>query len=632
MRAGRPATSKLLAAALAICLVVPAGTQAASGQLTPEAGSSWQPRRAFAIDWDPIAPPNPTGAIYKLRDSAGALVAEMSRSLDRMRDDIEVPPVPDAYTLEAWLANANGETGPHSVATLRFDNAAPGAPIVDPPSGWVLGADAAVVEIGAPADPLPLSSIAGYAVSVDADAGSSPCGQAGRCLPSEIDLPGSKGGALSLGTVPEGIHTVRAAAVSGSGVPSAVMAATVRVDASAPLVSLDGTPAGWSSGPLRVTARATDGLSGMAASGLLGPFTAIAVDGGAPGRTLGDAVSAWIGGSGLHLVEYFARDAAGNLSSAGLSAVRIDEDPPLVAFSAAQDPAEPERIEAAVSDPLSGPSPDRGSIGIRPAGTRARYEQLPTRNAGDRLVAHWDSDSYPPGKYELIATGFDVTGNSAAGTDRAHGARMVLVNPLKAQVELTAGLSGKLLTGGLRRFGGGPLASRDVVVTESFAAGSEPRQRTTVVGTDRQGAFALRLRPGPSRDIVARFAGTPVLSRAASRSSHFDAATKIRLRTSSSSARVGGGPVVFSGKIAHRGIVAGAAAGLPVELQFRFGRSPWSEFRTVEANARGRFRYRYRFSDDDSRGVRFQFRAYVKGREGWPYGPGTSRPVSVTGR
>ncbi|HWJ43501.1 MAG TPA: hypothetical protein VNR67_08715, partial [Solirubrobacterales bacterium] len=92
----------------------------------------------------------------------------------------------------------------------------------------------------------------------------------------------------------------------------------------------------------------------------------------------------------------------------------------------------------------------------------------------------------------------------------------------------------------------------------------------------------------------------------------------------------GGRPIVFSGRIRRRG--AATVANLPVELQFRFRGGTWSGFRTVEADAQGRFRYRYRFSDDDSRGVRFQFRAHVKGREGWPYGPGTSRPVNVTGR
>lgn len=625
----RSTAVRLFAGVSVLFVVSSAVALGASGQLTPKAGSAWQPQRNFAIDWDPIAPTNPTEAVYKLRDSEGTLVRDLSRSLDRMRDDIVVPPVPDTYTLEAWLANASGESGPHSTATLRFDNVAPGTPSVDPPTGWTLGADPAVVQVGAPSGSPPLSGVAGYAISVD---GGFPCAQTNRCLPGEIDLAGKAGGALSLGTLPEGLHTVRAAAVSGSGVPSAVAVATVRVDGSAPLVSLDGLPAGWSVGPVQVTARATDGLSGMAAGGLLGAFTAIAVDGGAPGRALGGTASAWIGGSGTHRVEYFARDAAGNLSSSKSAAVRIDQDPPRVVFAPAQDPAEPERIEATVSDPLSGPSPDRGSIAIRPAGTRARYEPLPTRNAGDRLVARWDSDSYPQGKYELLATAYDAAGNSSTGTDRAHGARMVLVNPLKAQVELAAGLDGRRLTGRLHRFGGGPLPSREVVVTETFAAGAAPRQRTTVVGTDRQGAFALRLRPGPSRDVVARFAGTPVLSRAASGSVHLDATTAIRFRASAPTARVGGGPIVFSGALARRGTAAGAAAGLPVELQFRFGREDWSEFRTVEADARGHFRYRYRFSDDDSRGVRFKFRAYVKGREGWPYGPGTSRPVSVTGR
>jgi hypothetical protein len=68
-----------------------------------------------------------------------------------------------------------------------------------------------------------------------------------------------------------------------------------------------------------------------------------------------------------------------------------------------------------------------------------------------------------------------------------------------------------------------------------------------------------------------------------------------------------------------------------VQLQFRAAGLPWTEFRTVQTNARGRFRYAYRFSDDDSRGVRFQFRAFVPTQGGWPYEPWGSRPVSVRG-
>jgi hypothetical protein len=619
-------------ALLALCLATPAGALAASGQLLPKAGSSWQAQRSFGFDWDPVSPTNPTEAVFRVYDSQGDLAIGYRQPLSLMLLDVVVPPVPDAYTLEAWLENEAGQSGAHSTATLRFDNIAPPPPGLEAPSGWIQGTDPAVVHLDRPAAAAPLSGIGGYAISIDRGAASHPCAQVNSCLAGDLDLTGDGGGDLSLGTLPEGVHFVRAVTVSGARVPSAVASATVRVDASGPLVSLDGALAGWSSRPVQAAAHATDALSGVEAAGPLGPFTGIAVDGGAPARTLGNVVSAWVAGSGAHPVEYFARDAAGNLSDTKTAVVRIDEDPPRVAFAAAQDPAEPERIEATVSDPLSGPSPVRGSIGIRLAGTRARFEQLPTRNAGDRLIAHWDSDSYPPGKYELLATGYDAAGNSAAGTDRLRGGRMVLDNPLKAQVELTAGLSRRRFTGRLQRTGAGPLSDRDVVVTETFAAGAMPRQRTTVVGTDRKGAFALRLKPGPSRDIVARFAGTPLLSRGASPAAHLEAATKVRLRSSAPTARVGGRPVVFNGMVGRRGAATNAATGLQIELQFRFRGGAWSEFRTVEADARGRFRYRYRFSDDDSRGVRFQFRAYAKGREGWPYGPGTSRPVSVTGR
>jgi hypothetical protein len=131
--------------------------------------------------------------------------------------------------------------------------------------------------------------------------------------------------------------------------------------------------------------------------------------------------------------------------------------------------------------------------------------------------------------------------------------------------------------------------------------------------------------------VTASFAGTALLSRASGPVAHLAVATRISFGASARSAVIGGRPVFFSGRVIAVG-ARQAVAKLPVELQFRYPGAGWSEFRTVETDSRGRFRYAYRFSDDDSRGVRFRFRAYVKGREGWPYGPGTSRPVSVRGR
>ena len=376
----------------------------------------------------------------------------------------------------------------------------------------------------------------------------------------------------------------------------------------------------------------------MDAAGPAGPFTAIAVDGGSPTTSLGGSTSAWVGGSGVHTARFYGRDGAGNVGDVESGSpppptalVRIDEASPQVAFTAAQDPADPERIEAFVDDSLSGPSPSRGSIAIRPAGTRARFEPLPTRVEPGRLIARWDSDAFPAGKYEFLATGFDAAGNSATGTDRVHGGRMVLVNPLKLPVTLRSTLTGSRVSGSLRSGLGAPVPGQTVTIAESFAAGSDRRQRTTSVHTSTDGTFALRLKPGPSREVTASFGGNAQLSRASGPTARLAAAAKVRFGASASTAAIAGRPVVFSGRVAAAG-ARRAVAGLPVELQFRYPGAGWSEFRTVEADNRGRFRYAYRFSDDDSRGVRFQFRAYVKGREGWPYGPGASRSVAVTGR
>ena len=636
----------LLAASAATVVAIGPAHAAASDD------GAWRAEPVFRF---PSPLPSPPGGAfegaYRMYGPDGNLIRAETRPLLRLPEPIPVPTTPGVYTMEAWLQNEAGQRGAASTTTLRFDNTVPDAPTLQAPAGWIGGRDAAVLLISSAPAPPPLSGISGYALAVDRGSESSPCTTPRRCTSAEIDLVGSAGGSLSLGTLPEGRNFARVVAVSGSGVASSIETAVLRVDAGPPLVSLQGVPAGWSSGPVMVRAQARDELSGMSAAGPLGPFTAIAVDGGPASRSPGDTTSAWVVGSGVHEVEYFARDAAGNLAGASgpaTAAVRIDEDPPVVVFSAAQDPAEPERIEAFVSDALSGPSPDRGSVGVRPAGTHARFEQLPTQVRGKRLIARWDSDSYPRGKYEFLATGFDAAGNAATGANRARGGRMFLVNPLKLPTVLEAGFIGKAARassarrsrfgrgvrfgGSLLTEGGAPVAGLEVAVTEVFGPGSKPSRRTTLVRTGGEGGFGVRLAPGPSREVVATFSGSRIFTRASSRSARIEVPASVRLRASAPVARVGGAPVVFRGRVARAGTTARAVAGLPVELQFRFRGGGWSEFRTVETDARGRFRYAYRFSDDDSRGVRFQFRAYVKGREGWPYEPSASRPVLVTGR
>jgi hypothetical protein len=673
------AKAPMLFAIAAACLL-PALAEAAEPlritNLRVEGGEAdWHASNVFRLEWDQ-PPIYPRAVRYRVWDSEGNLVLGPLRNayIVELINAVPVPPVPGVYTVEAWLEDSEGQMGPPAYASLRFDDARPAAPAPVTPAGWLTSDEDAWLAIGHPAGPLPISGVRGYAISLDRGSGSSPCASPSWCSVAETDLPGGIGNdTIDLGRLPEGTVYARVLAVSGSGVASRVGSATLRVDGTAPQLSLQGVPDGWSSGPVRLSALASDPLSGVAAAGPAGPFTAIAVDAGSPALADGDTVSTWVTGSGVHHVSSFARDAAGNVSDVAPGAdgavVRIDEGAPRVNFAVGQDPAEPERIEATVADPLSGPSADQGAIRVRPAGSHARFEELPTRITGNRLVAHWDSDSYPPGSYEFLATGYDRAGNTASSGNRASGAAMVLTNPLKEPVRLEAGFGGRELVwqhcsrsphgrrcrrrratsfearptartvpfghgvrfgGRLQSRAGAPLGGLEVAVKETFVAGAEQRQRTTLVPTAPDGTFMVQLGPGPSREVTTSFAGTRTLTRTAARSVRLGVLAAVRFRVSSAAAKIGGAPIVFSGGVDRTG-TAGSAEGLPVELQFRYPGVGWSEFRTVEADAHGRFRYPYRFSDDDSRGVSFQFRAYVNGREGWPYEPAYSRPVAVTG-
>jgi hypothetical protein len=386
----------------------------------------------------------------------------------------------------------------------------------------------------------------------------------------------------------------------------------------------------------------------MVASGSGAPYTAIAVDGGLPARAGGDRVSTWVRGSGLHELSLYASDAVGNVADGqgsspapGHAWVRIDEEPPSVAFVPGRDAAEPERIEATVADSLSGPSASVGSIEVRAAGSGGRFDPLPTTVAAGRLIARWDSDSYPLGTYEFRASGYDAVGNSARGLLRSDGARMVLTNPLKTPVTLRSGFAGKgrkqvpygrgvRYSGRLLTVWGEPVSRATVAVTESFAGGAAAGSRRTLAQTGADGTFSLYLAPGPSREVSATYGGSRSLGRVATSAAELAVRSNVRLRASAAVARVGGAPVVFSGRVARVGVKAPKET--EVELQFRYPGAGWSEFRSVKTTASGRFRYPYRFSDDDSRGIRFQFRALVPAQKDWPYDAGTSRPVIVTGR
>lgn len=649
---------------------------------------TWSADNAFTVFWkfaQPASPGDPTpvlGVRYRVLDPEGEEVRGARLDGRAISTNFWLPvargasgPVPGEYALEVWAYSATGE-GPRLRTGLRFDDVPPAAPAARVDATWFRAGVEPVLRIEPAAAPPPVSGLQGYAVGLRRGSPAPPCALPDRCGPGEIDLPAAPGEiALPLGRLAEGVHVASVAAVSNAGVPSPSAAtALVRVDATRPDLALEGTGNGWSNRPVRVLARATDPLSGMEPAGPQGPRTTIRVDGGTPIVAAGPEASAVVSGSGVHTVATGARDLAGNArgedpeSPPLTGLVRIDETPPTVTFSRAGDPADPELLEAVVGDALSGPARS-GTIGVRPLGSTQAFVPLPTSSEDGRLRARWDSDAAAHGAYEFRATGFDAAGNGSSSERRANGVPLVLLNPLKRLSVVRFGFGGRRLvwhrcrrSGGTRRcrrqviesfgrrpasrtvpFGrgvgvggravdaeGAPLAGVEIEVVESFEPGAGATSRVTRVLTAADGSFFARLAPGPSRRVEARFGGTPLLTRASGRELRLGVQTAVSLRASSERAVVGGRPVLFSGRV-----VPGEATippyGRPVQLQFRLPGMEWTDFRTVQTDERGRFRYPYSFSDDDSRGVRFHFRAYAPPQPGWPYEPATSRPITVTG-
>jgi hypothetical protein len=281
---------------------------------------------------------------------------------------------------------------------------------------------------------------------------------------------------------------------------------------------------------------------------------------------------------------------------------------------------------------------------VRRAGSGDRFEPLAlTRSSGgSELRARWNSDAYPQGDYEFRAIGYDAAGNTAATTRRRNGSPMVLSNPLKATTTLHVRFQGKglrrtipygrrvLLRGQLTSGRRTPLRGQPVRVIERFPAGARPATHVSTVLTGADGVFSIRTDAGPSRTITLAFDGSPTLGRSAGPALELGVRSRLQLAASAATATIGGAPLVFRGRlVAPQEVIP--AGGRSVQLQFRLPGLPWAEFRTVQTNRRGRFRYAYRFSDDDSRGARFQFRAYAPAQEGWPYEPGSSHPVLVKG-
>jgi len=255
---------RLLAAAIAAILAAiatPPLARATDGYnltgLRVEDGASWHASNPFFVRWDP----NPQGSESVVhwfvraadgRPLGSPILGEDPKNYGGTK--VQVPAVPGVYVFEAndW---GTPTVGPLATVPLYFDNARPGPVSIEAPA-WVAPGTAIPIRLSAPAGPLPISGIHGYALSIDQAAAGSPCVAPDRCATAEIDLPGGiEDDATTLRAPPEGVAYIHAGAVSMSGMRSTTATRSIGVDGTPPQVRLEGAPADWSDGPVRLTYR-----------------------------------------------------------------------------------------------------------------------------------------------------------------------------------------------------------------------------------------------------------------------------------------------------------------------------------------------------------------------------------------
>jgi hypothetical protein len=337
-------------------------------------------------------------------------------------------------------------------------------------------------------------------------------------------------------------------------------------------------------------------------------------------------------------VGFWARDLAGNSPDPPSTAtVRVDETAPRAAFTNAQDPDDPDRLVAPVSDALSGVV--GGTISYRQA-DGGSWKALETTLHGDQLVARVDSGDMHSGiTYEFRAQATDKAGNTVTSSRKQNGELMKVVGPFRALTEVVdLRVNGKArarvrygkgakVTGAVVRQSGGSVSGAHVIVIETNGEGSKIPSRTTAVTTDGNGHFSLVVPKGPSRAISASYAGDRRYLGSSSAVAKLAVKGKVELKVPSrvSSRRV----ITFKGKIGTAGAKL-SKRGKRLEVQVHLGRRWKTVGKSIRTNRRGRYKLPYKFTADYTRAVTYEFRAKVLPERGFPYLPVRSKVRRVT--
>jgi len=632
-----------------------------------EGGEGWRSRNGFSVAWR-----NPDGQVAPIvaaqveicRATGGGCVNGRLAGWGISRVDGLRPPVGD-WIVRVYLEDAagNGSRDALSVPVhLRFDATVPGRAAPQQRNGWLNAREIAtqLEQIAlSTGEKRPPSEIAGYSVTVD---GSDPDGT--------IDAVGDPAN-YRIDALPNGVHPLKARAVSGAGVPSSSIGGTeIRIDRVIPTAAVEGSldPGSWQPNPVTLRLRGTDQpeLSGMNPADATDPqiehgaYMTYQVDSAPVQRVRGATAGIVVDSDGQHTVTYHATDAAGNDSAERAVTFKVDRSAPETAAIHPPDPADPRRILVDVADRTSGVA--GGIVQIRRS-DGGDWSSLPTKLVDGRLDAYLTNDALPDGSYELRALVRDIAGNTAIGTQRTDGAAATLQFPLRLPTAVALGRSHRVRTcrtvrhrngrsgrrcstsvrstplGGPVRLGFGqrtivdgslrstdgnqPVRGGSLVVSEQPSGTGHVRQ-IGVVHTDVRGSFSYRTSSGPSRVLSFSYRGTDTTRPAEGAATLLvSAGTTLRVDRS----RVlNGDSVLFAGRL--RGGYVPSAGKLVTLQAYVPGRRRWITFATPRTGRNGAWSHRYRF-EATSGVVRYRFRAVVPREVGYPFEPGHSGMVAV---
>jgi len=353
----------------------------------------------------------------------------------------------------------------------------------------------------------------------------------------------------------------------------------------------------------------------------------------AGGLAVGLDTARWPFHDGANSVVTYSSDYGGN-PVARTATVLVDNRSPSAGFRLGGNAGDPETIKATVTDAHSGVRD--ASISYRAVGAD-EWQPLATRVEDGVARAHVDSSAVPAGEYEFSVRVSDVAGNVSETTLRDDGAPMRLSFPLRSQVQLRAGLgegrspgqtvaygSASSVHGRLTDAAGEPLANQRVVVVDRFSNGALFPRAERPVTTDGQGRFTVPEPAGPTRSVEVEFAGTNKYLPRTESVGKFEVKGAATFRTSAEEVREGT-PIVFSGRVKHRGARI-PTGGKLIEIQYRLKtgrqRTLKEPFRTA---ADGSYRLAYRFSKALTADALFHFRVRVRGEGNWPFKGSASR-------